>query len=105
MALRLIGEYLEAGKLTGGENIGAVSHESLDPPLFRPVANNRTGTLDRHLDPGSIYRKNAPATSRIATATKRMPFIRVQKRFDLILPPSCLPVSLESGVDLPTRRP
>jgi len=33
-----------------------VSHESLDSPLFRPVANNRTGTLDRHLDPGSIYR-------------------------------------------------
>ena len=51
MALRLIGEYLEMGK-----HGGAVSHESLDSPLFRPVANNRTGTLDRHLDPGSIYR-------------------------------------------------
>jgi integrase/recombinase XerD len=51
MALRLIGEYLEAGK-----HGGAVSHESLDSPLFRPVANNRTGTLDKHLDPGSIYR-------------------------------------------------
>jgi integrase/recombinase XerD len=51
MVLRLIGEYLEAGK-----HGGAVSHESLDSPLFRPVANNRTGTLDRHLDPGSIYR-------------------------------------------------
>jgi integrase/recombinase XerD len=50
MALRLIGEYLEAGK-----HGGAVSHESLDSPLFRPVANNRTGTLDKHLDPGSIY--------------------------------------------------
>jgi integrase/recombinase XerD len=50
MALRLIGEYLEMGK-----HGGAVSHESLDSPLFRPVANNRTGTLDRHLDPGSIY--------------------------------------------------
>ncbi len=50
MVLRLIGEYLEAGKHGGG-----VSHESLDSPLFRPVANNRTGTLDRHLDPGSIY--------------------------------------------------
>jgi integrase/recombinase XerD len=45
MALRLIGEYLEA-----------VIHGSLDSPLFRPVANNRTGTLDRQLDPGSIYR-------------------------------------------------
>jgi integrase/recombinase XerD len=51
MALRLIGEYLEMGK-----HGGAVSHESLDSPLFRPVANNRTGTLDKHLDPGSIYR-------------------------------------------------
>jgi integrase/recombinase XerD len=50
MVLRLIGEYLEAGKHGGG-----VSHESLDSPLFRPVSNNRTGTLDRHLDPGSIY--------------------------------------------------
>jgi integrase/recombinase XerD len=27
-----------------------------DAPLFRPVKNNRTGTLDKHLDPGSIYR-------------------------------------------------
>jgi integrase/recombinase XerD len=35
MALRLIGEYLEAGK-----HGGAVSHESLDSPLFRPVSNN-----------------------------------------------------------------
>ncbi len=51
MALRLIGEYLEAGK-----HGGAVSHETLDSPLFRPVTNNRTGTLDRPLDPGSIYR-------------------------------------------------
>jgi integrase/recombinase XerD len=51
MVLRLIGEYLEAGK-----HGGAVSHESLDSPLFRPVTNNRTGTLDRHLDPDSIYR-------------------------------------------------
>ena len=51
MVLRLIGEYLEAGK-----HGGAVSHESLDSPLFRPVVNNRTGTLDKHLDPGSIYR-------------------------------------------------
>jgi len=51
MVLRLIGEYLEAGKHGGG-----VSHEGLDSPLFRPVSNNRTGTLDRHLDPGSIYR-------------------------------------------------
>ena len=33
-----------------------MSPKSLDSPLFRPVANNRTGTLDRHRDPGSIYR-------------------------------------------------
>jgi integrase len=67
MALRLIGECLEAGK-----HGGAVSHESLDSPLFRPVANNRTGTLDKHLDPGSIYRnivmKYAKATGIAAEA-------------------------------------
>jgi integrase/recombinase XerD len=51
MVLRLVGEYLEAGKHGGG-----ASHESLDSPLFRPVANNRTGTLDKHLDSGAIYR-------------------------------------------------
>jgi site-specific recombinase XerD len=51
MVLRLIGEYLEAGK-HGGE----LSHENLDSPLCRPAANNRTGTLERHFDPGSIYR-------------------------------------------------
>jgi integrase/recombinase XerD len=28
----------------------------LDGPLFRPVKNNRTGHLDRPLDPGSVYR-------------------------------------------------
>ena len=33
-----------------------MSHENLDAPLFRPVTNNRTGVLDKHLDPGSIYR-------------------------------------------------
>jgi integrase/recombinase XerD len=67
MALRLIGEYLEMGK-----HGGAVSHEILDSPLFRPVANNRTGTLDRHLDPGSVYRniviKYAKATGISAEA-------------------------------------
>jgi len=36
----------------GGERDGL----SLDGPLFRPVASNRKGTLDKHLDPGSIYR-------------------------------------------------
>jgi integrase/recombinase XerD len=51
MVLRLIGEYLEMGKHGGGE-----VHKSLDEALFRPVVNNRTGNLDRHLDPGSIYR-------------------------------------------------
>lgn len=67
MALRLIGEYLEMGK-----HSGAVSHESLDSSLFRPVANNRTGALDKHLDPGSIYRnivmKYAKATGIAAEA-------------------------------------
>jgi integrase/recombinase XerD len=28
----------------------------LEGPLFRPVKNNRTGRLDRALDPGSVYR-------------------------------------------------
>ncbi len=45
-AQRLIGDYLALAK-HGGE---------LKGPLFRPVKNNRTGNLDRHLDPGSVYR-------------------------------------------------
>jgi integrase len=46
---RLILEYMEMGKHGGGI--------VFDPggPLFRPVANNRTGTLDKHLFPGSLY--------------------------------------------------
>jgi integrase/recombinase XerD len=52
MALRLIGEYLEAlAKHGGGQE-----EKNLDSPLFRPVKNNGTGTLEKHLDPGSIYR-------------------------------------------------
>jgi site-specific recombinase XerD len=46
LAQRLIGEYLALGG-HGAE---------LEGPLFRPVKNNRTGTLERHLDPGSVYR-------------------------------------------------
>ena len=46
MAQRLIEEYLALA----GHGADA------DGPLFRPVTNNRTGTLDRHLDPGSVYR-------------------------------------------------
>jgi integrase/recombinase XerD len=43
---RLIGDYL-----------AFASHGSdLEGPLFRPVKNNRTKTLEKHLDPGSIYR-------------------------------------------------
>ena len=45
-AQRLIKEYLEMAK----------HGDAPDSPLFRPVKNNRTGTLDRHLDPGSVYR-------------------------------------------------
>jgi integrase/recombinase XerD len=45
-AIRLIEKYLAMAK-HGGE---------LDGPLFRPVKNNRTKTLNKHLDPGSIYR-------------------------------------------------
>ncbi|MGA7238844.1 MAG: tyrosine-type recombinase/integrase [Bryobacteraceae bacterium] len=46
MAQRLIQEYLAVAKHGGGA----------DGPLFRPVKNNRTGTLDKHLEPGSVYR-------------------------------------------------
>jgi len=52
LAQRLIEEYLAALGNHGGGQHGL----GLEGPLFRPVANNRTGTLDRHLDPGSIYR-------------------------------------------------
>jgi site-specific recombinase XerD len=45
MAQRLIEEYL-ASAGHGGDAAG---------PVFRPVTNNRTGELDRALDPGSIY--------------------------------------------------
>ena len=51
MVLRLVSDYLEAGK-----HRGAVSHESLDAPLFQPVVNNRIGTLDKHIEPGSVRR-------------------------------------------------
>jgi integrase/recombinase XerD len=52
MALWLIGEYLEELAKHGG------GQQKRDPgsPLFRPVKNNRTGTLYKHFDPGSIYR-------------------------------------------------
>jgi len=50
LVLRLISEYLEMGKHGGGLEF------DIDGPLFRPVKNNRTGTLNRHLDPGSVYR-------------------------------------------------
>lgn len=45
-AQRLIAEFLEMAKHGG----------ALDGPLFRPLKNNRTGTLDKHLEPGSVYR-------------------------------------------------
>jgi integrase/recombinase XerD len=51
-AQRLIEEYLVAL----GKHGGAQDKPGLDGPLFRPVKNNRTGTLDKHLDPGSVYR-------------------------------------------------
>jgi len=46
MAQRLIEEYLPMAKHGG----------ALDSPLFRPLKNNRTGTLEKHLEPGSVYR-------------------------------------------------
>ena len=45
-ALRMIEEYLSA---TG-------HRKDVEGALFRPVKNNRTGHLNRPLDPGSVYR-------------------------------------------------
>jgi len=45
-AQRMIDDYLAAAGHRG-DTEGA---------LFRPVKNNRTGRLDRHIDPGSVYR-------------------------------------------------
>ena len=50
-AQRLITEYFEALKSGLG-----LEELDVDGPLFRPVRNNRTGTLEKALDPGSIYR-------------------------------------------------
>jgi len=50
-ALRMIAEYLELLKPGGTQ-----ADSDREAPLFRPVKNNRTNTLDRPLDPGSIYR-------------------------------------------------
>jgi site-specific recombinase XerD len=50
-AQRLIAEYLEALKQSAG-----LTELDLDGPLFRPARNNRTGILEKPLDPGSIYR-------------------------------------------------
>ncbi len=46
MAQRLIEDYL----LESGHK------EDLNGPLFRPVKNNRTGELNRPLNPNSVYR-------------------------------------------------
>ena len=57
MALRQMGEYLEELAKHGGGQDGEVPDSLvLDSPLFRPVKNNRTKTLEKHLEPGSIYR-------------------------------------------------
>jgi integrase/recombinase XerD len=45
-ALRMIEDYLS----TAGHR------SDVEGALFRPVRNNRTGSLDRPLDPGSVYR-------------------------------------------------
>jgi integrase/recombinase XerD len=45
-AQRLIEDYL----------IFAGHRTEMQGALFRPVANNRTGRLDKHLDPASLYR-------------------------------------------------
>jgi integrase/recombinase XerD len=52
-AQRLIAEYLEMAKQP---KHGGGRESDPDSPLFRPVKNNRTGTLEKHLDSGSVYR-------------------------------------------------
>jgi integrase/recombinase XerD len=56
MVQRLILEYLVAAKHGGGQDGEVPDNSALDGALFRPVKNNRTVTLDKHLEPGSIYR-------------------------------------------------
>ena len=51
-AQRLISEYLDVLKAASR----SLEAADLESALFRPVKNNRTGTLDKHLDPGSVYR-------------------------------------------------
>ncbi len=46
MAQRLVEEYLQM----------AGHGDDITGPFFRPVKNNRTGELRRHLDPNSVYR-------------------------------------------------
>ena len=50
MAQGLIEAYLAVAKHGGG-----LDGADLDGPLFRPVKNNGTGLLDKHLDLGSVY--------------------------------------------------
>jgi integrase/recombinase XerD len=46
-----------AAQRTIDEYLALAGHRSdAEGALFRPVKNNRTGCLDRHLDPGSVYR-------------------------------------------------
>lgn len=56
MVQRLIEEYLAIAKHGGGQDGKEPESSVLDGALFRPVKNDRTGTLDKHLEPGSIYR-------------------------------------------------
>jgi integrase/recombinase XerD len=56
MTLRLIAEYLEMLAKHGGGLEGEDKDKDMDGPLFRPVKNNRTGTLEKHLEPCSVYR-------------------------------------------------
>ena len=46
-AQRLITEYLDESK----------HKEDLDGPLFRPVKNNATQALAKHLHPASVYQE------------------------------------------------
>ena len=56
MAQRLIEEYLALGKHGRGAGWRGAGQFGLRRSPLPPVKNNRTGTLDKHLEPGSIYR-------------------------------------------------
>ncbi len=54
--IRYIPLHPQAQRLIESYLLLAGHAEDLDGPLFRPVRNNKTGELEKHLNPNSIYR-------------------------------------------------